>query len=77
MFGETQSSIVVSAKLDDLSRVIEMARRKGLSAYAIGDVTSLNELRIGIEISLDIESAREAYETSIPLMVENRKLQNV
>jgi hypothetical protein len=64
LFGEVQSSLVVSCRAEDCDELIELAEAHRLEATASGIVDG-SSLRIaGCEVS--VWDLREAYESGLP-----------
>ncbi|MCX6135718.1 MAG: phosphoribosylformylglycinamidine synthase subunit PurL [Ignavibacteriales bacterium] len=66
LFGETQSRILVTVRREKLELALGEALKQNVPAKVIGEVTKNQELRIGAEIALRVETAEEAYRCAIP-----------
>ncbi len=75
LFGETQSRILVTAPSQYLSRLLDLAKDKGVSAKKIG-VTGGTNIKIDHQdntlIDLDIQTAFQAWKQAIPELFKIR-----
>ena len=61
LFGECQSSIIVSIPEDKLLNLINLAKEFDVPTQTIGKVTKENIIEINDLISLDKEEVKDAY----------------
>lgn len=66
LFGEGSSTIVVTVKQGDISRVSRMFTDAGLECHMIGRVIAEPRLRIGTSIDEDVRELAGIYEESLP-----------
>lgn len=75
LFGETQSRILVTAPSQYLSRLLDLAKDKGVSAKKIG-VTGGTNVKIDHQdntlIDLDVQTAFQAWKQAIPKLFKIR-----
>jgi phosphoribosylformylglycinamidine synthase len=75
LFGETQSRIIVTAPTQNLSRLLNLAKKKGVKAQQIGE-TGGDKIEIchlnKPAVSLDVTTAFQAWKQMIPRSFEVR-----
>ncbi|MCI0705861.1 MAG: phosphoribosylformylglycinamidine synthase subunit PurL [Ignavibacteriae bacterium] len=69
LFGESQSRIIITVRLDDLTRTEDMIKSDDIDFTVLGQVTPEPRLIIGKAINIPIESARSAYVNAIPTLM--------
>lgn len=65
LFSESQSRIILSVSPDKVQRVLELAVESDIEATHLGRVTKEPVLRINGRIAVDVERARDAWQSSI------------
>jgi|YelNatPaOPRAMG01_1025707.scaffolds.fasta_scaffold07788_6 phosphoribosylformylglycinamidine synthase II len=66
LFGEGPSTVIITAKQDDLSRLSRIFSDAGLECRVLGSVTAEARLRIGSVLDEDVRELAGIYERSLP-----------
>jgi phosphoribosylformylglycinamidine synthase len=66
LFGESQSRIIISAREEQIEKILTTATRYNVTAALIGQVTDAPAVRIDPLINIQTDQARTTYEAAIP-----------
>ena len=70
LFGEVQSLVVITIELDDLIKVKSLTEQFMIDHTVLGEVTNDARLRVEAKINLQLHEAKQAYDESIPKIME-------